>query len=110
MPGNPISDQNWATDVTNQITTFVGDVRDKTTNNAIKAVRAVVYGLFGAIMGIVAVVLLLLVLTRGLQVLLDLFLSWERAVYVSYLVLGGILTIVGMLIMSKRTASSHDHA
>lgn len=105
MPGNPLTDQNWAADVTQQITGFVGTVRDKTTNNAIKVVRAVVYGLFLILIGTVAVVLLLLTLTRGLQVLLDLFLPWSRAVYISYLVLGGILSALGLFLMNKRVGS-----
>lgn len=104
MPGNPLNDPNWASDLTTQITEVVGNVRDKTTNNAIKAVRAVVYGLLGLILGFVAVVLLLVVLTRGLQSLLDIWMGWDTAVYVSYFIIGGILTLAGMLLMSKRRA------
>ena len=102
MPGNPLTDPNWATEVTEQITTFVGNVRDKTTDNAIKAVRAVVFGLLGLLLGLVAIVLLLILLTRALQSLLDLFVEWETAVYVSYFIVGGILTLLGLLLMSKR--------
>ena len=47
MPGNPLTDPNWAPDLADQITTFIGNVRDKTTNNAIKVVRGVVFGLLG---------------------------------------------------------------
>ena len=45
MASNPLTDPNWATDVTEQITTLVGNVRDKTTNNAVKVVRGIVFGL-----------------------------------------------------------------
>ena len=102
MPGNPLTDPNWATDLTEQITTFVGNVRDKTTNNAIKGVRGVVFGLMGTFLGLVAIVLLLIVLTRGLQSLLDIFMEWETSVYVSYFIVGGIMTIAGWFLMSKR--------
>ena len=102
MPGNPLTDPNWATDLTEQITTFVGNVRDKTTNNAIKVVRGVVFGLMGMFLGLVAVVLLLIIVTRGLQSLLDIFLEWDTSVYLSYFLVGGILTIAGWLLMSKR--------
>jgi len=102
MPGNPLTDPNWATDLTEQITTFVGNVRDKTTNNAVKAVRAVVFGLIGLFLGLIAIVLGLIVTTRGLQSLLDIFTSWERAVYLSYFLVGGILTLAGLLLMTKR--------
>lgn len=102
MPGNPLTDPNWAADLTDQITTVVGNVRDKTTNNAIKVVRGVVFGLFGLLLGSVAIVLLLIILTRGLQSLLDIWLEWDKAVWLSYFILGGILSIVGVLLMSKR--------
>ncbi len=105
MPGNPLSDPNWATDLTDQITTFVGNVRDKTTNNAIKAVRGVVFGLLGLFLGLVAIVLLLIVATRGLQSFLDIWFEWDKSVYLSYFLVGGILTLAGLLLMSKRQST-----
>ncbi|MEO6653000.1 MAG: hypothetical protein ABIP17_10120 [Ilumatobacteraceae bacterium] len=105
MPGNPLTDPNWATDLTEQITTFIGNVRDKTTNNAIKIVRGVVYGLLGLLLGLVAIVLLLIIATRGLQALLDLVVSRDKAVYLSYFVVGGILTLAGVFLMTKRHAT-----
>ena len=106
MPGNPLNDPNWATDVTEQITTFVGNVRDKTTNNAIKAVRGVVFGLLGIFLGFVSIVLLLIISTRGLQSLLDIWFEWDKAVYISYFIVGGILTVAGLFLMSKRQSKS----
>jgi hypothetical protein len=102
MPGNPLTDPNWANELTDQITGFVGNVRDKTTNNAIKVVRGIVFGLMGLILGVVAVVLVLIAATRGLQSLLDIFVEWDKAVYLSYFIVGGILTVVGWFLMSKR--------
>jgi len=102
MPGNPLTDPNWAPDLANQITTLVGNVRDKTTTNAVKAVRGVVYGLLGLLLGVVAVVLVLVIATRGLQALLSLAVDWPQAVYLSYFVVGGILTAAGLLLMGKR--------
>jgi hypothetical protein len=105
MPGNPLTDDNWANEVTDQITEFVGTVRQKTTDNAIVVVRGVVFGLLAAFIGFALLVLLLIFATRGLQSIFNLFLSWERAVYVSYFVIGGILSIVGLLLMKKRTSA-----
>ena len=106
MPGNPLSDQNWANDVTDQITEFVGTVRQKTTDHAIVVVRGVVFGLLALFIGFALVALLLIFATRGLQSLLNLFLSWERAVYISYFIVGGLLALVGLFAMSKRTSST----
>lgn len=102
MPGNPLTDPNWAPDLATQITTLVGNVRDKTTNNAVKAVRGVVFGLLGLFLGFVAIVLLLIGSTRGLQSLLDIWFEWDKTVYLSYFIVGGILTLAGMLLMTKR--------
>ncbi len=104
MPGNPLTDPNWAPDLADQITEFVGNVRDKTTNNAIKAARAVVFGLLAAFLGMTLLVLALITLTRGLQALLDLGVSWGRAVYLSYFIVGGIFTLAGLFLMAKRTS------
>jgi hypothetical protein len=102
MPGNPLTDPNWAPDLTEQITKVIGTVRDKTTNNAVKAARAVVFGLLGLFLGSVALVLFFITASRGLQSLFNIFTTWPRAVYLSYFVLGGILTLIGLLLMSKR--------
>ena len=38
----------------------------------------------------------------ALQALLDLAVTPEQAVYLSYLILGGILSIIGLLLLRKR--------
>lgn len=104
MPGNPLTDANWANDITNEITKLVGTVRDKTTDNAIVAVRAIVFGLLGVILGLVLLVLLLIMLTRLVQAILDNWMGWDTAVYVSYFIIGGLFTLVGAFLMTKRTS------
>jgi hypothetical protein len=106
MPGNPLTDPNWANEITDQITQVVGKVRDKTTNNAIVAVRAVVYGLLAFFLAIALIILLLIFLTRGLQSLLNLMMGWDTAVYVSYFIMGGLLTLGGLFAMTKRSGAS----
>jgi hypothetical protein len=102
MPGNPLTDPNWAPDLADQIAGFVGNIRQKTTDNAIKAARAIVFGLLGAILGAVALVLLIIAGTRGLKELYDLGTTTDRAVYLSYFTLGGIFTLTGVFLMMKR--------
>lgn len=102
MAGNPLNDPNWPAQLADRVVGIVGTVRDRTTKPLVTATRGVVYGLLAAILGVVAAVLLLLAATRGLQALFDTFVSWDRAVYLSYLVLGGILCLVGAFLMSKR--------
>ena len=106
MPGNPFTDPHWAADLADTVERVVGTVRDKTTKPVVTVTRAIVYGLLAAILGVVAIVLLLIAATRGLQALLDLFLSRPRAVYVSYLAIGGILSLAGLFLLRKRSIQS----
>ncbi len=103
MPGNPFTDPNWAAYLADTVERVVGSVRDRTTRPLVTFTRAVVYGLLAAILGIAAAVLLVIVLTRGTQELLD----WAKvrrsaAVYISYLAVGGIFSLAGLLVLRKR--------
>lgn len=102
MPGNPLTDPNWAADLTTRITGVVGTVRDKTAGTAVTIVRIVVFTMLALFLVAMAITLLLIMSTRALQSLLDIWLSWERAVWVSYFVLGGMLTLAGLLLLSRR--------
>ena len=102
MPGNPLTDPNWATDLADTIERVVGNVRDRATTPVVHVARGVVYGLLAAFIGVSALVLLLVGATRALQALLDLAVSQPRAVYLSYLILGGILCLAGLLMLRKR--------
>jgi hypothetical protein len=102
MPGNPLTDPNWAPDLADTVERVVGTVREKTTDNVVKAARAIVFGLLGAVLGITAVVLLVIIFTRALQELLDLAVTQARAVYLSYFIIGGICCLLGVLLMMKR--------
>ena len=105
MPGNPLTDPNWATEVTEQITTVVGNVRDKTTDNAVKVVRGVVFAMLGVFLGLTVLILVLIASTRGLQSLLDIWLAWDKAVWLSYFIVGGIMTVGGLLLLSRRQSA-----
>ena len=103
MPGNPFTDPTWAADLADTIERVVGTVRDKTTKPIVTVTRGVVYGLLAAILGIAAVVLLIAMLTRGTQELLDeINVRRSAAVYISYLAVGGIFSVLGLLVLRKR--------
>lgn len=106
MAGNPFTDPHWARQVTDTVERVVGTVRDKTTDNVVLVTRGLVFGLFAAIVGLFALVIFLVGLTRGIQSLLELAVSWERAVYLSYFLLGGILCVAGALMMARRRSQN----
>ena len=102
MPGNPLTDPDWAPKLADTIERVVGGIRDKTTKRVLVASRAVIFGviiLFGAA---VAVVLLNVGLFRGAQAVLDSFLDHHNSVWISYLALGALFTLGGLIAMKKR--------
>lgn len=107
MPGNPLTDPNWAAELADTVERVVGTVRDKATKPAVHVTRGIVFGLLSMFLGVTALTLGLIGITRGLQALLDLVVSWERAVYLSYLIVGGILCALGALFFRKRHSPDH---
>lgn len=106
MAGNPLTDPNWAESTTDQVVKLVDQVKAKTTKPAVMAARGLVFGLLAIFLGIFALVLLLVGLTRGLQAGLEPLIEQPRAVYTSYFIVGGILTIIGLVLFKKRNNSS----
>jgi cell division protein FtsX len=102
MPGNPLTDPNWAADLADTVERVVGNVRNRATTPVVHVTRGIVFGLLGAFLGVAAIILFLVGVTRGLQALLDLFVSPPQAVYLSYLIIGGILCLVGLLVLMRR--------
>ena len=107
MAGNPLTDPQWPAELADTVERVVGTVKEKATKPAVHVTRAIVFGLLAAFLGITALVLFLIGVTRGVQALLDLFLSRERAVYVSYLLVGGILCLGGALFLRRRHSPDH---
>ena len=106
MAGNPLTDPNWAEATTDQVVKLVDDVKAKTTTPAVMAARGLVFGILGMFLGIFALLLLIIGLSRGLQAALEPFVDQARAVYISYFIVGGILTLVGALLFKKRNNTS----
>ncbi len=107
MPGNPLTDPNWADSTTDQVVKLVDNVKSKTTKPAVMAARGLVFGLLAIFLGLFALVLLLIVLTRVIQVgIFDHFVDHERSVYISYFLVGGIFTLAGLLAFRKRNAGT----
>src|SRR4026208_927457 len=98
MPGNPLTDPNRAPQPADPVGRVVGIVREKTTDNVVKAARIIVFGLLAAFLGVTALILLVIIFTRALQALLDFAVTQAQAVYLSYFIVGGICCILGALL------------
>jgi hypothetical protein len=83
MAGNPLTDPNWASDFT-------------------ETIRGLVFGLLSVFLGVMALVLLFVGISRGLINLLEWPLDHDSAVWVSHLVLGSLLCVVGAIFMVRR--------
>lgn len=106
MPGNPLNDPNWATETTDRIVSVIDSVRAQTTQKVVYAARGAVFGVIAILLGAFIAVISLVALMRGLQSLLELAVDWDRAVYLSYLIVGGVLSLVGLVLFRKRNAAA----
>jgi uncharacterized membrane protein len=106
MPSNPLTDPNWATETTDKLVTLIDTVRSQTTQKVVYAARAAVFGVIAVLLGTFIVLIVLVGLMRGLQALLALAVDWSRAVYLSYFIVGGLLSLVGVVLFRKRNAAA----
>ena len=104
MPGNPLTDPNWAASLADTIERVVGLVRDRTTKPLLVAYRGAIFGVIGLFGGVAGIVLFTISLVRGLQAILEWPLNHADAVWTSYLIAGTLFSLVGAILMSKRTS------
>ena len=104
MAGNPLNDPNWAPELANLVDRYVGFVRDNVTGKAVTAVRGLVFGLIIAFTSIAAVILMVILGTKLLQRIVNIggWIDRDSSVWVSYMVVGGILFLAGLFCMRKR--------
>ena len=102
MPGNPLSDPNWASDLADTIDRYVSKVRTTVTDRAVYAVRAVVFGIVILIAAPVTFTLLVILGTKFLQRLIAIATDHDSSIWASYMVMGGLLVIGGSLLMRSR--------
>jgi hypothetical protein len=102
MPGNPLTDPNWAPTIVDSIDRVVGKVRSTATDNAVKASRAIVFGMLAVVTVLVALPLLTILTLALIRELLAFFVDHDTAVYLSYYVLGGLLMIAGFVALRMR--------
>ena len=106
MAANPLTDPNWATETTDKLVGLIDSVRSQTTQKVVYAARAAGFGVIAVMLGALILVITLIGSMRGLQSLLELAVGWDRAVYISYFIVGGILSVVGLVLFHKRNAAA----
>jgi len=106
MPANPLTDPNWADETTDTVVRLVGNIRDKTTTPLVYAARGLVFGIIAVLLGVFAVIIALVMVTRGAHEALSNWFDHERSVYVTYLAVGTILSLIGLWLFRKRNANA----
>jgi len=102
MVGNPLNDPDLATKVVNVIDGVVSYIRDHTTRPLVKSARGLVFGLL-ATFGVFAIIILFaIVVSRALQSLLNVFMSRDAAVWLSYFIASAVFLLVGTILMRRR--------
>jgi hypothetical protein len=105
---NPLGNPDWPKQTADLLEKFTSQVREKTTNKAVIAVRAVVYGVLIAFGAFIALILLLIVALRALQALIAWPLDHDTSVWISYVGIGGLFCLVGVLLMASRSSSEQQ--
>jgi hypothetical protein len=102
-PDERVPDQpDWAKETADRIESAVVSIRSKTADPLERIVRVVVYGLVAAVLGIAAVVLLTAALVRAVDVAIP------GEVWSAHVAVGGIFTVVGLFLWTKRRQPSGD--
>ena len=91
---------DWPKKAADAVDLAVDTIHDKAIRPAFLVARGIVFGLLAAVL-VVAVVVWLSV---GLVRLLDVYVVGGR-VWISYAILGGIFTVIGLVAWSQRTAA-----
>jgi len=92
----PAPEPDWAAQTAGQIEKVVVSIRSKTADPLDRIVRIVVYGIVAAVLGVAVVVLLTVALVRAVDVAIP------GAVWSAHLAVGGIFTVVGLFLWTRR--------
>jgi hypothetical protein len=98
----PTRQPDWAASTADSIERVVSSIRSKTTDPLDRIVRVVVYGLLAGIVGIAALTLLIAALIRALDVAIP------GGVWSAHVIVGGIFTVAGLFLWTKRRAPADD--
>ncbi len=98
MSEKPESESDWASQIVNGLEGFVGTVKSKTTEPVQKAAKILVFGF----MAIGVLLLLFFLLTIMALRLFD----WFLPIWGAYAILGGMFSIAGLLVWSRRQPRS----
>jgi uncharacterized membrane protein len=105
---NPFTDPRWAKKTVEAIDRWVDFISDKTTRPIANLVRLVVFGVIAVVATITIVALALIGISRALNELLDIWLTRQNAVWISYFILSFVFVAIGAWLMRRRYPSKQN--
>ncbi|MFM7257216.1 MAG: hypothetical protein ACKO1E_01315 [Acidimicrobiaceae bacterium] len=108
MISNPFTDPRWAKKTVEAIDRWVDFISDKTTRPIANLVRLVVFGVIAVVATITIIVLALIGISRALNELLDIWLTRQDAVWISYFILSFVFVAIGAWLMRRRYSSKQN--
>ncbi|MEY3987944.1 MAG: hypothetical protein ACO3DV_03090 [Ilumatobacteraceae bacterium] len=108
MISNPFTDPRWAKKTVEAIDRWVDFISDKTTRPIANLVRLVVFGVIAVVATITIIVLALIGISRALNELLDIWLTRQNAVWISYFILSFVFVAIGAWLMRRRYPSKQN--
>ncbi|MGA1239489.1 MAG: hypothetical protein ACO3XZ_01990 [Ilumatobacteraceae bacterium] len=108
MISNPFTDPRWAKKTVEAIDRWVDFISDKTTRPIANLVRLVVFGVIAVVATISIIVLALIGISRALNELLDIWLTRQDAVWISYFILSFVFVAIGAWLMRRRYPSKQN--
>ena len=108
MISNPFTDPRWAKKTVEAIDRWVDFISDKTTRPIANLVRLVVFGVIAVVATITIIVLAVIGISRALNELLDVWLSRQDAVWISYFILSLVFVAIGAWLMRRRYPSKQN--
>lgn len=104
MIGNPFTDPDWSRNIAGTLERWVGRLRSVTTDNAVKASRAVVFGVLVVIALSTAIPLALILLMRLTQTVVSRVARTDHdtTVWITYFVLAVAFVSVGFVALRRR--------
>lgn len=102
----PTAQDDWIVGATDSIIGYVDKARRMGTDNAVMALRAIVFGLVALVFGVAALIFTVVLLVRLADAYLPIGNGVGDATWAAHLLIGGLLSILGFGLWASRKTTS----
>jgi len=98
----PTGQDDWVANAAKSIIDVVDKVKTVGTDNAVRAIRGLVFGLVALVFGITAIIFFVVIMVRLADAYLPIGAGVGDATWAAHLFIGGLLTIIGFGLWGSR--------